>query len=267
MPPPAFSEAYQLHYLLALLSLTAGYNEALGARELRRAVTRLVDDALSDALLRGEVRGHLDWQGCKALLVRLFIFWPCRPGETLAPPSTRLTACLPSHSPRPAGAHRRGCCAGLRRRGPHPGVQPLPRQQHCGGRHCLLLGGGLSLAGVPPAIKPCLLLLGLHPWMPRCKQTPANPRQPHAPACPSAHVAGAAVRCDANAARHTRLPCSSKRMRRALPRAPALSIVSLPLCPPAPSPCAMPAGTGKAPWPTCLFRLAAAVLTRRLILT
>lgn len=58
--------------------LTAGYNEALGARELRRAVTRLVDDALSDALLRGEVRGRLDWQGCKAQLVRLFIFWPCR---------------------------------------------------------------------------------------------------------------------------------------------------------------------------------------------
>jgi hypothetical protein len=33
-----------------------GYNESMGARELRRAVTRLVDDALSDALLRGEVR-------------------------------------------------------------------------------------------------------------------------------------------------------------------------------------------------------------------
>lgn len=33
-----------------------GYNEAMGARELRRAVTRLVDDALSDAVLRGEVR-------------------------------------------------------------------------------------------------------------------------------------------------------------------------------------------------------------------
>jgi hypothetical protein len=36
--------------------LGEGYNEAMGARELRRAVTRLVDDALSDAVLRGEVR-------------------------------------------------------------------------------------------------------------------------------------------------------------------------------------------------------------------
>lgn len=34
-----------------------GYNEAMGARELRRAVVHLVDDPLSDALLRGEV-GH-----------------------------------------------------------------------------------------------------------------------------------------------------------------------------------------------------------------
>ena len=33
-----------------------GWNEAMGARELRRAVTRLVDDALSDAVLRDEVR-------------------------------------------------------------------------------------------------------------------------------------------------------------------------------------------------------------------
>lgn len=32
-----------------------GYNEAMGARELRRAVVHLVDDPLSDALLRGEV--------------------------------------------------------------------------------------------------------------------------------------------------------------------------------------------------------------------
>lgn len=50
------------HILSSLLrtpnhSPLAGYNESLGARELRRAVTRLVDDALSDALLRGEVRG------------------------------------------------------------------------------------------------------------------------------------------------------------------------------------------------------------------
>ncbi|KAL4441273.1 hypothetical protein ABPG77_011510 [Micractinium sp. CCAP 211/92] len=33
-----------------------GYNEAMGARELRRAVVHLVDDPLSDALLRGEIR-------------------------------------------------------------------------------------------------------------------------------------------------------------------------------------------------------------------
>ena len=37
-----------------------GWNEAMGARELRRAVTRLVDDALSDAVLRDEVRLCLD---------------------------------------------------------------------------------------------------------------------------------------------------------------------------------------------------------------
>jgi ATP-dependent Clp protease ATP-binding subunit ClpA len=44
-----------------------GWNEAMGARELRRAVTRLVDDALSDAVLRDEVRLCLDcgrrWAG------------------------------------------------------------------------------------------------------------------------------------------------------------------------------------------------------------
>lgn len=40
----------------SLLPPQEGYNEAMGARELRRAVTRLVDDALSDAVLRGEVR-------------------------------------------------------------------------------------------------------------------------------------------------------------------------------------------------------------------
>ena len=34
----------------------AGYSQAMGARELRRAVTALVDDALCDAVLREEVR-------------------------------------------------------------------------------------------------------------------------------------------------------------------------------------------------------------------
>lgn len=37
-----------------------GYNEAMGARELRRAITRLVDDALSDALLNNKVRWAAD---------------------------------------------------------------------------------------------------------------------------------------------------------------------------------------------------------------
>jgi hypothetical protein len=64
-----------------------GYNEAMGARELRRAITRLVDDALSDALLNNKVRWAADvdvtcgaassawaclrqqWQGCGAGLV------------------------------------------------------------------------------------------------------------------------------------------------------------------------------------------------------
>jgi len=32
-----------------------GYSESMGARELRRAVMRLVDDNLSDAILTGEV--------------------------------------------------------------------------------------------------------------------------------------------------------------------------------------------------------------------
>jgi ATP-dependent Clp protease ATP-binding subunit ClpC len=32
-----------------------GYSESMGARELRRAVTRVVDDALSDAILTGQV--------------------------------------------------------------------------------------------------------------------------------------------------------------------------------------------------------------------
>ena len=43
-----------------------GYNEAMGARELRRAVTRLVDDALSDAVLRGEVRARRGQAGGRA---------------------------------------------------------------------------------------------------------------------------------------------------------------------------------------------------------
>jgi ATP-dependent Clp protease ATP-binding subunit ClpA len=33
-----------------------GYSASMGARELRRAVMRLVDDELSDALLTGRVR-------------------------------------------------------------------------------------------------------------------------------------------------------------------------------------------------------------------
>lgn len=37
------------------LLVAEGFDEAMGARELRRAVTRLVDDPLSDALLLGEV--------------------------------------------------------------------------------------------------------------------------------------------------------------------------------------------------------------------
>jgi ATP-dependent Clp protease ATP-binding subunit ClpC len=38
------------------LILEEGYSEAMGARELRRAVTRIVDDALSDAMLHGKVK-------------------------------------------------------------------------------------------------------------------------------------------------------------------------------------------------------------------
>lgn len=145
----------------------AGYNESLGARELRRAVTRLVDDALSDALLRGEVRGwggvllgYRSWAGQGGGQVwaggqHLAACRPCHPASTCTEAYLALSTCtacltalacvpLPSNPPSSAGAPRRGCGAGLRRPGPHPGVQPLPRQQHCGRRHCLLLGGRLS---------------------------------------------------------------------------------------------------------------------------
>ncbi len=36
--------------------LEEGFSESMGARELRRAITRIVDDALSDAMLAGAVR-------------------------------------------------------------------------------------------------------------------------------------------------------------------------------------------------------------------
>lgn len=83
--------------------VAAGYNEAMGARELRRAVVRLVDDALSDAVLRGEVRFFF-------LCLRLL---SCAlSGATLRGAGRDgLPLICPSHLPAPAAAPCHCRCA------------------------------------------------------------------------------------------------------------------------------------------------------------
>ena len=130
-----------------------GYNEAMGARELRRAVTRLVDDTLSDAVLRGEVRG-----GCDSPCIRLA--WPGlgRSGsDTLLfsrPPLPWFLACHRFFSHPPLAPFERLLAAARRRhRRAGPGrVWPAarPQQGQPGGQQhrgvtgdCLLLHHGV----------------------------------------------------------------------------------------------------------------------------
>ena len=107
-----------------------GYNEAMGARELRRAVTRLVDDALSDAVLHGRVGAAPCGELCAAMRRALPGIdavaqraLPTRPPHHTPPPP----ACLP---PLRAAAPWRHRLPGLRRRGAHAGDEPRRGQQH-----------------------------------------------------------------------------------------------------------------------------------------
>ena len=104
-----------------------GYNEAMGARELRRAVVHLVDDPLSDALLRGEVSSPGRGPATAARPPRPPPLYCLRSTSRPAPshpPHARAHICpAPAPPPPCADPGRRHGGARLRRcHWPHPGA-------------------------------------------------------------------------------------------------------------------------------------------------